>query len=114
MDEYINISPAEGLWVVRAGGAVIGESRNALMLTEGDYPTIVYFPRGDIGMAFLEPSETRENHPHMGDASFFSIQTKSVLLKDAAWSYESPNKNVAEIAGHLAFYATDKVAVERL
>ena len=32
----ITISKAEGTWVVRAGGAVLVESRDALELIEGD------------------------------------------------------------------------------
>lgn len=109
----IQIRPAGGLWVVRAGGAVIGESRAALELLEGELSPVIYFPRGDIGMAFLDTSDTSTHCPHKGDASYFSIQTKSTLLKDAAWSYEAPVDGAAQIAGHLAF-DPEKVTVEQL
>ena len=36
MSDHIKIAPASGTWVVRAGGAVIGETKDALELTEGD------------------------------------------------------------------------------
>ncbi len=114
MSDHIRITKADGTWVVRAGGAVIGESEDALELTEGDYPMVVYFPRGDIAMAFLEPSAKRSECPHKGEAMYFSIQTKSVLIEDAVWSYETPKADVARIKDHLAFYATDQVAVEKL
>ncbi|PWE34046.1 hypothetical protein DDZ14_02470 [Maritimibacter sp. 55A14] len=112
-EKKIHIRPADGHWVVRAGGAVIGESHEALELTEGDYPPVIYFPRGDIGMAFLDTSDTTTQCPHKGQASYFSIQTKSKLIKDAAWSYEDPIESAARIAGHLAF-DPEKVTVEQL
>lgn len=114
MTSHITIRKAQGTWVVRAGGAVLGESKNALELTEGSYPPVIYFPRGDIGMAFLDTSDSSSHCPHKGDASYFSIVTKSEVLADAAWSYDAPLADVAAIAGHLAFHASDKVAVEKL
>ncbi|MBC7133244.1 MAG: DUF427 domain-containing protein [Roseovarius sp.] len=110
----ITIRKAEGSWSVRAGGAVLAESRNALELTEGDYPFVIYFPREDIAMAFLEESEQTSHCPFKGDARFFSIVTKSQTLTNAAWSYENPRPEVAEIKDHIAFYATSRVTVERV
>lgn len=114
MVDHINVRPAPGTWVVRAGGAVLGESSAALELTEGDYPPVIYFPRGDIAMEFLDDSDRSTNCPWKGDASYFSIVTKSTVLKDAVWSYEAPLEAVAAIKDHLAFYQSDQVAVEKL
>ena len=113
MADHIKIRMAPGTWVVRAGGAVLGESRQALELSEGSYPPVIYFPRADIAMAFLDASPTSSHCPHKGDASYYSIQTKSQLIRDAGWSYETPFEGVERIAGHLAFYP-DKVTVEQL
>jgi len=113
MDDGIRILPADGLWVVRAGGAVIGESEAALELLEGGLPPVIYFPRADVGMAFLDASDTRTHCPTKGDASYYSIQTKSTLIRDAAWSYEDPIPSAGAIRGYLAFYP-DKVTLERL
>lgn len=113
MADHIKIRPSEGTWVVRAGGAVLGESARALELTEGDYPAVIYFPRDDIAMAFVEPSETTSTCPYKGTARYFDIVAKSGPMKDAAWSYEQPKEGVAEIKDHLAFY-TSKVAVEKV
>jgi len=113
MADHIQIKPADGIWVLRAGGAVLGETSNALELREGDYPPVIYFPRDDIAVAFLEPSDSTSHCPHKGDASYVSIQTKSVLIRDAGWSYEAPLEGVAAIAGHIAFY-TDKVTLEQV
>lgn len=113
MADHIKIRPATGTWVVRAAGAVIGESTNALELVEGDYPPVIYFPREDLAMAFLEPSDASSRCPYKGDASYFTIVAKSGPLKDAAWSYGDPKPEVAAIKDHIAFYTT-KVAVEQV
>ena len=113
MADHIRTRRADGTWVVRAGGAVLGESTNAIELSEGSYDPVIYFPRDDIAMAFLEPSDKTSHCPHKGDASYYGIAAKSGLIENAAWSYENPLEAVNEIAGHLAFYA-DKVTVEQL
>ncbi|PHQ93848.1 MAG: hypothetical protein COB39_14335 [Marinosulfonomonas sp.] len=103
MSEHIKIHKADGKWVVRAGGAILGESTDALELNEGDYKPVIYFPRKDIAMAFLDTSEHSSHCPHKGDASYFSIQTKSSVLENAVWSYEAPIEGVARIKSYLAF-----------
>ncbi len=113
MSDHIKIRPATGTWVVRAAGAVLGETSAALELVEGDYPPVIYFPRGDISMAFFDVSDTESTCPHKGKATYFNLVAKSGTFEDAAWSYDDPKGDVAEIAGYLAFY-TSKVAVEQL
>lgn len=114
MADHIKIRRATGTWVVRAGGAVLAETTNALELSEGSRDPVIYFPRDSVAMAFLDPSETVTTCPHKGDATHYAIVTKSTVLGDAAWSYETPIDAVSEIAGHLAFYPSDTVAVEQL
>jgi len=105
--------PAEGLWVVRADGAVIAESRAAQELLEPGRAPVIYFPRRDVAMAFLEPSETQTTCPHKGAASHFHITSPGSQANDAAWSYETPVTGLEAIAGHVAFDAA-RVTVERL
>ena len=114
MADHINISKANGTWVVRAGGAVLAESNDALELIEGGGAPVIYFPREDIAMAFLDTTEKTTHCPYKGDARYFSIVTKSTTIQNAAWSYETPKEGVAEIAGHLAFYVGDQVTVEQV
>lgn len=110
---HITIRPADGTWVIRAGGAVLGESNRALELAEGSYDPVIYFPRDDIAMTFLDPSARTTTCPHKGVASYYSIMTKNGTIADAVWSYEDPKDDVDQIKGYLAFYP-DKVAVERV
>ncbi|APE43068.1 hypothetical protein BOO69_06290 [Sulfitobacter alexandrii] len=114
MADHIKITKAEGTWSVRAGGAVLGESNNALELAEGDYDPVIYFPREDIAMAFLDRTDHSSHCPHKGDAAYYSVVTKSRTLENAVWSYEDPKQDVAEIKDHLAFYPLDEITVERI
>jgi len=114
MSDHITITPAGGTWVVRAGGAVLGESDAALILREGGHDPVAYFPRDDIAMEFLDDSDKTTTCPHKGEARHFSIVTKSRTIPDAVWSYEHPKEDVADIAGHLAFYTGDLVTVEEV
>lgn len=114
MAEHITIRKAPGTWTVRAGGAVLGESANALELTEGDYPHVIYFPRDDIAMAFLDRTDKTTHCPHKGDANYYSVVTKSQTLADAVWTYEDPKEGVARIKDHLAFYTGNGITVEQI
>lgn len=109
----INIHAAGGTWSVRAGGAVLGETTEALQLNEGEYPPVIYFPRSGLGMDFLAPSTTTTTCPHKGEATYYDIIAKSGPIRDAAWSYEKPHDGVARIAEHIAF-DPDKVAIEQI
>lgn len=113
MSDHITIRKAPGKWSVRSGGAVLGESANALELSEGDYDPVIYFPREDIAMAFLEPSKTRSHCPWKGDAHYYTIIAKSGAIEDAVWSYEDPKEGMEQIKDCLAFYK-NKVAVEQV
>lgn len=110
----IRIRKLEGTFVVRAGGAVLGESTAVLELSEEGHAPALYFPRGDIAMAFLDASETKTTCPHKGEASYLSIITKSKVIKDAAWSYETPINAIERIAMYLSFVKSDEVAVEQV
>ena len=113
MANHIKTRQTDETWVVRAAGAVIAESQNAVELTEGDYPAVIYFPREDIAMAFLDESDHSTHCPHKGEARYFTIQAKSGPIPNAGWSYEAPLPGVEQIKDHIAFY-TDKVTVEAL
>jgi uncharacterized protein (DUF427 family) len=114
MTSKIRIRKAPGVWTVRSGGAVLGESSNALELSEDGHEPVIYFPRSDIAMALLDRTDKTTHCPHKGDASYFSIVNMSTVTENAVWSYESPNEDVAAIKDHLAFVLSESVKVEQL
>ena len=107
------IVAAEGTWVVRAGGAVIGESERAMALIEPDAPGVIYFPREDLGMPFLERSDRVTAHARLGEARFYDIVSSNGVIADAAWSYEAPLAGAERITGLIAFDG-GRVAIEEV
>ncbi len=110
----ITIAEATGTWTVCAGGAIIGESRNALELREEGHAPVLYFPRADISMALLDPVAHSTVSPAKGTANYYSIVTKSRTIENAAWSYEAPNAEMSQIKDHLAFHSNELITVERV
>ncbi|WP_394198374.1 DUF427 domain-containing protein [Litoreibacter albidus] len=113
MANQIKLRNASGKYSIRAAGAVLGESNNVIELSEDDLAPVLYVPRADLAMAFFDKTDTSTHCPHKGDASYYTLEAKSGPIKDAAWSYETPNEDMAAIAGHLAFN-TSKVTVEEV
>jgi len=102
----ITIEPTGGRVVVRVAGQVVADSRNALTLQESSYPAVQYIPMDDVDQAVLRPTTTSTYCPFKGDASYYSVQTPDGgTAEDVIWTYERPYGAVAEIAGHVAFYA---------
>ena len=99
----ITITDAEGAWVVRALGAIIGESTYVKMLKEGDFPEVPYVPREDITMAFLDVSETKSTCPDKGVATHYDFVGKNRTLRNFARSYDDAKGATAGIKGHLTF-----------
>ncbi|MFC4215718.1 DUF427 domain-containing protein [Pseudophaeobacter arcticus] len=110
----IRIRKAAGTWVVRSGGAVLGETTRALELDEDGHNPVIYFPREDIAVAFLDPSDKTTHCPYKGDATYYSIVNKSSVTENMVWSYEAPNEDLAQIKGYLAFHLSDSVKVEQI
>jgi uncharacterized protein (DUF427 family) len=112
-DHPITITPSREHVVVRAGGKVIADSRDALSLQEANYPAVLYIPRQDVDMKLLERTTHSTYCPYKGDCSYYSIPTGGERATNAVWTYESPYDAVAEIKDHLAFYPDRIDTIER-
>jgi uncharacterized protein (DUF427 family) len=98
--------------VVSIGGAVLADSRDALILREAGYPAVQYIPRKDVDMTLLERSAHTTYCPYKGDCAYFSIPSGGERAIDAVWTYEAPYDALAAIGNHLAFYADRVDALE--
>ena len=111
--EFI-ISAAFGKWSIRAGGAVLGETKKALELYEGDSKPALYFPKKDLAMAFFERTEHETIHPHKGTMGYYSIVTKSQTLENIAWEFIAPRPEVMDLLNCVSFASTSAITIERL
>lgn len=111
-DHPITIAPIAARVRVVWRGRAIGDSRKALELREANYSPIVYMPRADMDMGALERTGRVTICPFKGEANYYSITDGKIRDDNAVWTYETPNADVAEIAGFCAFYP-DKVEIRR-
>ncbi|MBM2615921.1 DUF427 domain-containing protein [Actinoplanes sp. LDG1-06] len=111
-DHPITITPSEAHIVVKAGGKVVADTRNALSLQEANYPAVPYIPLTDVDQSLLERTETTTYCPYKGDASYYSIPSGGDKAVDAIWVYENPRPAVAEIKDHVAFYPNRVDSIE--
>ena len=109
-DHPITIERSYNRVLVRIGEAVIADTQRALILREAAYSPVYYFPRGNVDMAQLEPSNHQSYCPYKGEAAYFHLSLLGPNGANAVWSYERPFEAVAAIAGHLAFYP-DRVTI---
>jgi uncharacterized protein (DUF427 family) len=103
-DHPITIERNRKRVVVRVGGTVLADSRDALILREAGYPAVQYIPRKDVDMTLLERSAHSTYCPYKGDAAYFSIPSAGERARNAVWTYEAPYDAVTDIKDHLAFY----------
>ena len=98
-DHPITIEPSSAHVVVKAGGAVVADSSNALALHEASYPPVYYVPLADVDSELLESSDTTSYCPYKGEASYYSVRTGDAVVKDAIWFYDQPYDAVSRDRG---------------
>ena len=101
----ITVEPAPGRVTVQVAGTPVADTSAALALQEANYPVVYYVPLADVRSEVLKPSDHTTYCPYKGDASYYSLATPNGEVAEAAWYYAEPYSAVAEIAGHVAFYA---------
>ncbi len=84
-------------------GAVIADTRQALVLKEGQLPPAYYIPREDVRMAHLRRTTHGTHCPFKGDASYFSVCVDDRTAEHAVWTYEAPFEAVASIKQYVSF-----------
>lgn len=94
--------------LVRFAGEVIADSARAVVMHEGRYPPVHYFPRADVRMDLMQPTAHSTYCPFKGEASYFSITAADRTVENAVWSYETPYDEVLDLKDYVAFYS-DKV-----
>jgi uncharacterized protein (DUF427 family) len=112
-DHTCALAPEKRRVVVRFGGEVIADSRDALTMHETNHGPVFYVPRKDVKMELLTRTEHHTYCPYKGQASYFSL-TGARTSENAVWTYETPYDEVMAIKDHVAFYPdrVDAIAAE--
>jgi len=85
------------------GGETIAESKRAKLLREDGVLPVYYFPRQDVRMNLLLPTEHKSSCPYKGEASYWTARSGARVAENAAWSYVNPLPEAAGIRECIAF-----------
>lgn len=86
---------------------VVADTRAAFRLLETSHAPTFYLPRQDVDTLRLERlSRAGSRCEWKGAATYFDVVGGDKREAGAAWSYESPFGDFAQLKGHIAFYAS--------
>lgn len=89
---FMRVVPAGRRITATIGDRVVADSEAAVIVKEVGrdiYDPVVYFPRTDVEMAALAPTDTTTYCPLKGDTEYFDIAIGGDRHAEAAWSYVS-------------------------
>jgi uncharacterized protein (DUF427 family) len=107
-DYRVDLLRRRNLVTVRAGDKVVARTTSPLLVDEQDHGLVVYVPESDVDMSQLVAIDHVTRCPYKGQATHWSLADSD---EPVAWTYREPYPQVAQIAGHIAFYQ-DRVTVE--
>ena len=93
-------------WVrVFFNGALIADTKRALLLSETGHVPVYYFPMEDVRMDLMEPSEQTSVCPFKGDCTYWTVKAGERVEENAVWAYHgAPNEGIPDLRGRVAFY----------
>ena len=80
-------------------GELLAESDDCIVV-EGNQ----YFPKGDVRMEKLQPSDTHTVCGWKGTASYYDVVVGSEVNKDATWYYPEPMDGATHVKDRIAFW----------
>ncbi len=100
----IAIHSAESRITLTCDETVVAQTARALKLHEPPLLPVYYIPRDDVNMNLLQPSPHKTTCPFKGEARYFHLVIGEQRYENAAWTYESPGDEIADIKDFIAFY----------
>jgi uncharacterized protein (DUF427 family) len=91
---------------VMFNGEAIADTTDAFRVLETSHPPVYYIAPAHVALQFLSKAPGRSWCEFKGHAAYWSLELGGRRADNVAWSYPSPTPGFAEIAGHLAFYAS--------
>jgi uncharacterized protein (DUF427 family) len=82
----------------------IAETHRPTILYETGLPPRYYFPKTDVRLDLLTPTDKRTGCPYKGFAGYWTVEAGGEYHEDLAWSYPTPLPESQKIAGLVAFY----------
>lgn len=90
---------------VELGGLVLAESGSPVMVFETGLPTRYYLDRSDVDFRHLRATATVTECPYKGRTTgYWDVVVGDEVHRDLAWVYDFPTRQLAPVAGLIAFY----------
>jgi len=91
-------------------GMTVADTTAAWRVCETHHPPTYYLPREALAEGLLREAPGGSFCEWKGRAVYFDLIGREGPIPRGAWSYPRPAATYAPIAGHLAFYLSDRVA----
>ncbi len=103
-DYKINFERSPRRVRVRFAGEWVADSTSAYLLFETRHLPVYYFPRGDVRLDLMAPTDHHTFCPYKGTAAYRTIRVGDRMSENAMWGYPVPYDEVAAIGDYVAFY----------
>lgn len=100
----LQVAPCASRITVRFQDQTIADSADVLIMRETNHAPVYYFPRKDVAMNLLEPTDHRSHCPFKGNANYWTLHVGGREAQNVAWSYEDPFDEALVVKDHIAFY----------
>ncbi len=90
-------------------GVTVAETQAAWRVCETHHPPAYYLPREALAPGLLRAAAGGSVCEWKGRAVYFDVIGRLGPIMRGAWSYPVPTVGFAPIAGHVAFYLSDRV-----
>ncbi len=91
-------------WVrVYFNSQLIADSRNMMLLRETNRLPVYFFPKNDVRMDYLQPSDHTTDASPKGEGVFWHVQVDNKMANDAAFTFRYPPDNGPKLEDHVAF-----------
>jgi uncharacterized protein (DUF427 family) len=90
--------------VIRLGGRVIADTREAFRVLETSHPPVYYLPRDAFVEGALTSAAGSSFCEFKGAARYLTLTSGDATAERAAWYYPTPSPGFEVIADHVAVY----------
>jgi len=108
------VEPSERHVVVKFGGVVVADTRQAVRVLETTHPPVYYIPPHHVRLELMTLSPLHTECEYKGTASYYDLALDGRVARNAAWVYTDPTPGYEAIRGRIAFYPgrVDEVFVD--
>jgi uncharacterized protein (DUF427 family) len=114
-DYRIDIVPDSRRVRVEFAGVTVADSTATLRLEEAGHAPVHYFPKKDVRLDLMRPTQHHSRCPYKGEASYWTIEVPggggARQAENAVWSYPEPYDEMLGIRDYVAFWKVDAIKV---